>query len=702
MRHKIAIISTFLLFTLSLQAGKIEKAFEALEVYNYFMAKEIFEERLEKDIVAAPYGLSIVFGRKDNPFHNLDSAYKYICIADSNFLKIEEKDKESLLELNIDSLSVEIWKDTIDYAYYKVVRSIHQTSAYQFYIDRHIDSDLRENAIEARNLLAFEEAKAKNSSAAYLKYINDFPDAKQRYEAQNRFEERLYKEQTLNGAILDYQKFVKNFPESPFQDEAQDSIYFISTRSKTIDSFHQFILKNPNNKNVEIAWRSIYKLYTADFSPQRIIEFRIDYPAFPFLEELKQDMKLSVKKFLPFTNSAKWGFMDTEGTVMINPSYEDVDEFSDGLALVVNEGKVGYINKSNEIIIPFEYDEGEAFIEGLAIASKDDLYGVINRLGETIVSFEYDFIGPYNNGLAVVANDTAYGFINRKGEIQIPIEFDYAGDFKDGFAIIEKDGYKGMINTLGKTVVPSIYQWLEPFNKQGYCRAKNDSLYGILDKNSAEVLSFEYDQIDNLLNGHNIIVKGDKYGYVNDTGEIVIPIKYEFNPSIWIQSKFKNGYASYYQNGKLGIIDTSGKKIFPAIFEDVGQYVEEGLVAVKKRGKWGYSNQSLRLIIPYEYEETRSSENAKGIVKKDGMYGILNEKEEILLPIEYDKIEYLEGTGYLVNKEQLNGLMDLDLNLLLPLEYKSIKTYNDNYLKITKEGEINYYDLKLNSIIAKE
>ncbi|HEX2617900.1 MAG TPA: hypothetical protein VHL57_10180, partial [Flavobacteriales bacterium] len=49
------------------RAGKLEKAFEALKIYNYFLARELFQGQVEKHPAAAWYGLSVITGRQDNP-----------------------------------------------------------------------------------------------------------------------------------------------------------------------------------------------------------------------------------------------------------------------------------------------------------------------------------------------------------------------------------------------------------------------------------------------------------------------------------------------------------------------------------------------------------------------------------------------------------------------------------------------------------
>ena len=73
--------------------GRIERGYDALRIYNYFKAKSIFEKSLKKDASAAASGLATIYFRKDNPFHSLDSAYRYISRAKETFEVCSEKKK---------------------------------------------------------------------------------------------------------------------------------------------------------------------------------------------------------------------------------------------------------------------------------------------------------------------------------------------------------------------------------------------------------------------------------------------------------------------------------------------------------------------------------------------------------------------------------------------------------------------------------
>lgn len=704
MMMKKKLLLLVLLFSAKLiLAGKIERAFEALKRYDYFTAKEIFLKIKNKEVVAAPYGLSIIYGRNDNPFYNLDSAYYYIVKADSSLLSLELKEKQKLKELGVDSMLIGNWKDSIDKKTYDDILKKEEVKLFQAYIDLHIDSDYREEAIKKRNKLAFEYAKRKNSSEAYESFISRYPNAKEIIEAKNRFERRLYLEHTQHGKAADYNYFIKEYPQSPYVAEALDSVYSIYTKEKTEENYFQFVQENPKHPKVNEAWRNIYKLYTAEYSQEKILDFRIDYPQYPFVEELKQDMRLAAKRFLPFESEGSWGFMDEEGLVMIPPNYSAVEEFSEGLALVVKNDKVGYIDKSGKTIIPFEYEDGESFMDGLAIVAKSELYGMINRTAKAVIPLKYELVGPFKSGLALVANDTAYGYVNKLAEELTPIHLEYATDFENGFAVIELKGKKGMINTKGELVIPTKYEWIEAFNQYRLARAKNDSLYGILNQNGEEQSAFEYERIGEYGRGLSMIVKNGKYGYIDSKANMVIPLEFDFAEEALIWGKFMHGFAKFRLKNKCGIIDSTGSKVFPAIFEDVKEYHPDRLVAVKKRGKWGYTDESLKLIIPYQYDDACTFYEAKGVVKKDDLYGIIDRKGKYLLVPTYDYMKPIQGIGYVVGNEGKVGLLSKDLELLLELNHLSIKKQDEiNFLRLEQEEAVSYYDLEKKKVIRPQ
>lgn len=68
----------------------------------------------------------------------------------------------------------------------------------------------------------------------------------------------------------------------------------------------------------------------------------------------------------PIKRDGKWGFVDLEGQLVIEPQYEDAGAFSNGLAPVRTGGSWGYINQNNELVIPADFTEARSFYKGIA------------------------------------------------------------------------------------------------------------------------------------------------------------------------------------------------------------------------------------------------------------------------------------------------------------------------------------------------
>ncbi len=108
--------------------------------------------------------------------------------------------------------------------------------------------------------------------------------------------------------------------------------------------------------------------------------------------------------FISMKKDGKWGFIDKKGNTIIPFIYDDVREFSEGLAAVKSKNKWGYINESNSIIVDFNWTDADLFEEGVAIIKDERGYGVINKEGKNVIwtMFGYESINRINNGLIAV------------------------------------------------------------------------------------------------------------------------------------------------------------------------------------------------------------------------------------------------------------------------------------------------------------
>ena len=79
-------------------------------------------------------------------------------------------------------------------------------------------------------------------------------------------------------------------------------------------------------------------------------------------------------------------FTDNKGTFLFNKQFEEVRKFSEDLARVEQNGKYGFINTQGEVVIPCIYDDAGEFSEGLAKVEQNWKCSIINTEGKVIVA----------------------------------------------------------------------------------------------------------------------------------------------------------------------------------------------------------------------------------------------------------------------------------------------------------------------------
>ena len=159
----------------------------------------------------------------------------------------------------------------------------------------------------------------------------------------------------------------------------------------------------------------------------------------------------------------KYIFIDKHGRNAIKPDMrEPYDAIYDGLYVFSNNplGKKGLKKLDGTIILEPTYDDILIYENGYFSVIKGDKWGVIDRNGKLIVPCKYDYIWDMSEDMFVVKikgkgsvatkDGGKYGFVNNQGREITPIIFDYTHGYHEGFATIAINGKLGYIDKNGK------------------------------------------------------------------------------------------------------------------------------------------------------------------------------------------------------------------------------------------------------------
>lgn len=682
-------------------AGKLNKAFEALEIFNYFEAKRLFEKVEKNHPVPAKYGLSIIYSRTDNPFSNLDSAYSKITSCVESYSTLDLKDVERYeKKYNIDSISIWKQRDHISDLFYNRALDVNSIFGFQDFIVKNPWSPDKDSAIYKRDKLAFEQAIQSGKSDDYKEFLKAYPGSDFTVQATQEFYKTQYVEQTYTNNFIDYVNFVKGNPESPYRDEAEDRIFEISTETGTVEGFRNFIIEFPSNRNVSLAWKKLYNAKMQEkYSVESIQLFQQEYPDYPFKSDLLKELNMADKVFYPIKNKKGWGYSDKAANLLIDFRFEGVEWFSEGLAAVKKDGKYGYINKLGMTIVNPQFDDALSFNEGFAVVELNDKWGLIDRNGDFIVPLEYDDLGVVHEGLFSYQDGDYYGFFDTKGNIRLQPQFTEAYDFNNGLAVVSKNDYYGLIDLFGTTYIPFKYEDLRKFGDSVYSAQLND-YWGLINLKGDTLLDFKYDFIGGFKSGYSIIEKDDEFNFIDKNYQFVFNEWLETYPEYRQLAIFKNGYAKVEYNTGYNLCDTLGKKLFARDVQDLSFYGQ--LIAVQKNDKWGFVDKKGLKRIEFEYDYAQSFKNNVAIVKMDPFFGLIDLKGEKLIEPVQEELYFMNDSVLVAKRFGKYALLGINGDTLLNYQYINIEPIDPSVVRIEEGEEVFYYNIENQLFIRKE
>lgn len=262
--------------------------------------------------------------------------------------------------------------------------------------------------------------------------------------------------------------------------------------------------------------------------------------------------------------------------------YDIIFPSSCGYSCVARDGLYGFIDENHRLIVPLVYERAFPYLDNYAMVCRDGLWGFIDIHGKEIVPMKYDTIYSFSNELACYSREGCYGYVNKKGVEVVPPIYDDALPFSCSFAKVKKNGKWGYIRVNGDVVIPLLYNdahncvdGLMVVNQGGRLDKKWGVTTGgkwfVLNEKGKRI-SREYTLISNYING---------FAKVNIGG------RYENNDC--------------FMGGLWGILNSRGEECVPLVYEEMSN-IMEGIVKVKKEGKFGMINMSNDILIPIKYD----------------------------------------------------------------------------------------------------
>lgn len=286
-------------------------------------------------------------------------------------------------------------------------------------------------------------------------------------------------------------------------------------------------------------------------------------------------------------------------------------------------------------------------------------YGLIDRKGRVRAPASFEAVGAFSEGLAPVVINGKGGFIDERAVTVILPRFRRVGSFSEGLALAGIKGKIGYINHKGNWVIPPRYSRGNSFSSGAASVVLQDAQGKIrklyINKKGIPLFSHSFDFSSDFRDGRALVVKNGRWGYIDLSGKIVIPLDYDF------AGDFSEGLAPVKKNGHTGYINPEGKVVIDFLYTDGGAF-SEGLAPVSRkeninsdtgtetRLRIGYITPEGKIKIPFRFTSALGFRENAAMVEENGLFAVINTQGDRLTRPSFKQVRSFHGGLALVLK----------------------------------------------------
>lgn len=349
---------------------------------------------------------------------------------------------------------------------------------------------------------------------------------------------------------------------------------------------------------------------------------------------------LLVAAALPACNSPEdvghrvYGYVDTQGVVVIAPAYLDALPFREGLAAVRVAAGWGYIDARGHWVIPARYLAAGSFANGRALVrDPSGSWGYLDRSGRAVIAPQYESASAFLGDRAYVTwPDEHVQLIDRDGRV-VSESNSTGADWSDAYgaepSLSDKSYWGVNSRRFTEAALEAIRtDGLVPLEFEG---PDNEELSGYVNLSGKLVIEPGFDEANPFVDGRALVKKDGKWGFIDRTGRVVVP--FEFDSALL---RFSRDRSVAVRDKHAWLIDTTGRQVadlgawpwpemgkddeFETLLYHIGfsDFFADGLIPWQQGGRWGYVGIDGHWIIEPRYESAQPFQGGTASVQRDG------------------------------------------------------------------------------------
>lgn len=659
-------------------------------------AKSQLIKILQKDSIHAgvEYAWSRYFFSVSNPDFQIDSAYRHIQLALSDYQQTPDKGREKLLKLPLDSMILVLHKQRIDSGAFARARKANTEVAYLDFLKRFETAAQKTEAIALRDEVAFADAAKENTYQVFLTYTEKYPESRFAAEAKARYDRLLFEAKTSDQKLATFESFLAQYPETPYRGEIEQQIFEKLTASGETASFERFIRKYPTSRKAKLAKNILYHLLKED-----------ERALMPVLatDSIRNVQALDKQYLVPFLKDDKFGFMNERGEELIKASATEIlDEYLCGNItdeLLIADGKI--ITRSGVTLTKTKANAIESIGYGFLLLESDDCVNVMHVSGFLPVADEcLQDIKLLAKNYLLLKKRNLWSVWTLTGRQLIPYEYDDI-QLLDEVVAFKKAGKLRLvkIKELAKIADQQSPTFTKEYNdvklwSDGMIWVKSGSEEAVLTQSLAEWIKPGRQQITQAF-----------FGAVSQTAAgSVLHDRRAGSSQHYYRVKIQQPWVLAQQEGVWHNIDLVAKKNISPAFDSVG-FVGPFFVGIKtdtiqihffKNATLGLSQLARVQFLP-------GKDSLFFLMVEEADKKIIyNTKAEKLFSIQAEKLEYNNENYFTVTYKQKKGLLSMNGKVVLQSEYDALGPVTHNVVATLKDKKFGLIDLAVRKEIKPE
>lgn len=395
---------------------------------------------------------------------------------------------------------------------------------------------------------------------------------------------------------------------------------------------------------------------------------------------------------LPIKIEQKWGLIDGNGNIVMEPKYDLIGTRFGSQRLVNSRlapayitvqigSKIGLVNiRGEEVLAPLFDEVIESFPDSIFTVKNDGQLLVVNGQGETIFDGKYEEVVPISGfrDFYIIRENGKYGLLKKGVGYVIPKEYSLLQVHQLRRSFLEfktetsakKEKY-GIIDFENNIILPAEFDSIKMVNKNVFLtkndflelrNAENKILVSEKDKwSEAKILSNSFISLSSNLEKQTKIYSLKSQAFIE--------VKTDFDEF----SRFRTNFLLGKKDGKFGLIDTLGNEVIPPRYNQIMHLEGDTLFKVKKF-LWGVYNIKKGLIATINYDNIELFQDQFAVVSARGKSGLINRKGREVASTKFEYFQFQDEfvkafVGTKMHYFQSDSLDQLELLEIYPEVY---------------------------------